>query len=116
MPNTTDFRFGDVVLIRFPFSNQRSAKQRPAAIVSSAAYNADHPDLVIMAITSHVGMEAPRWEIIIERWAEAGLLKPSALKPVLATVERRLIRRRLGRLNDDDLARLRDLLDVMLAE
>lgn len=116
MPSTTGFRFGDVVLIRFPFSDQRSAKQRPAVIVSSDAYNANHPDLIIMAITSHVGMEEPRWDIIIKNWTDAGLLKESALKPVLATVERRLVRRRLGRLDDDDLARLRGLLDAMLAD
>lgn len=116
MLNTTGFRFGDVVLIRFPFSNQRSAKQRPAAVASSDAYNADQPDLIIMAITSQWGAEEPRWDINIENWTEAGLLKASALKPVLATVERRLVRRRLGRLHDDDLARLRGLLDVMLAD
>jgi len=64
MPNTTGFRFGDVVLIRFPFSDQRSAKQRPAAIVSSDTYNAHHPDLMIMAITSRFDMEEPRWDIV----------------------------------------------------
>ena len=38
MPNTTGFEFGDVVLVVFPFTNQQGAKQRPAVVVSSAAY------------------------------------------------------------------------------
>jgi mRNA interferase MazF len=48
------YEFGDVVLVRFPFTNQATFKQRPAAIVSSRAYNVAKPDVVIMAITSQV--------------------------------------------------------------
>jgi mRNA interferase MazF len=48
------YEFGDVVLVRFPFTNQAAFKQRPACIVSSRAYNAAKPDVIIMAITSQV--------------------------------------------------------------
>ena len=54
--------FGNVVLVRFPFTNQTAAKQRPAA----------------------------------------GLIKPSAIKPVFATIEQALIIRKLGELLDAD--------------
>jgi hypothetical protein len=34
MPNTTDYRFGDLVLVPFPFTDQTGIKKRPAVVVS----------------------------------------------------------------------------------
>jgi mRNA interferase MazF len=55
----TDFKFGDVVLVPFPFSDQISTKKRPAVIVSSPAYHQSRPDLILMAITSQTSL-SPR--------------------------------------------------------
>jgi len=33
------YEFGDVVLVRFPFTNLAAFKQRPACVVSSRAYS-----------------------------------------------------------------------------
>ncbi len=44
--------FGDVLLVPFPFTDQQGSKQRPAVVVSSCAYNANRPDVLMMAITS----------------------------------------------------------------
>jgi mRNA interferase MazF len=44
----------------------------------------------------------------------AGLLKASAIKPVVTTIENRLVLRRLGRLKDGDQASLRQLLTTIL--
>ncbi len=57
------FEFGDVVLIRFPFTNQSASKQRPAVIVSSRAYNTAKPDVVVMAITSQLRASAALGEV-----------------------------------------------------
>lgn len=48
------FEFGDVVLVPFPFTNQRASKKRPAVVVSNRVYNTARPDLVVMAITSQL--------------------------------------------------------------
>jgi mRNA interferase MazF len=48
------YEFGDVVLVPFPFTNQKSFKKRPAVVVSSKAYNIAKPDIIIMAITSQL--------------------------------------------------------------
>jgi mRNA interferase MazF len=47
-------------------------------------------------------------------WKEAGLLKPSMIKPVLATVEKRLILRKLGRFREEDRLSLQEILHVIL--
>ena len=47
----TTYERGNVILVPFPFSNQTTAKKRPAVIISSNAYNSTSSDIVIMAIT-----------------------------------------------------------------
>ena len=104
---TTRFEFGDIVLVPFPFTDQAAAKQRPAVVVSNAAYNRAKPDLLLMAVTSQLRATAALGEIWIGQWQAAGLLKPSAVKPVFATIEQRLVIRRLGTLATADQAALR---------
>ena len=106
--------FGDVVLVPFPFTDQSAAKRRPAVVVSSDAYHNERPDLVILAITSQVRSGAGIGEVAVAQWKEAGLLKPSVLKPVVATIERGLVLRKLGRLEEEDRRALRGVLDVIL--
>ena len=102
----TSYDFGDVVLVPFPFTDQSGMKKRPAVVVSSAAYNISRLDLILMAITSQIRSTKSFGEVIIAEWQKAGLLKPSVIKPVLTTVERRLILRQLGRLEPSDRATL----------
>jgi mRNA interferase MazF len=44
----------------------------------------------------------------------AGLLKPSVVKPVFATLEQRFVLRRLGALVDDDRAPLRKVISEII--
>lgn len=108
------FEFGDVVLVRFPFTNQTAYKQRPAVIVSSRSYNVARPDVVIMAITSQVHSVMGVGEVQIGEWKAASLLKPSAIKPVFATVEQNLILRTLGVLGAADQRALRQAISDVL--
>jgi len=50
----TGFEFGDLVLVPFPFTDQRTTKRRPAVVVSSKRYHTERPDLIILAVTSRV--------------------------------------------------------------
>jgi mRNA interferase MazF len=47
-------------------------------------------------------------------WQQANLLKPSAIKPVFATLEHRLIIRRLGVLQPQDQSALRTAIAAVL--
>lgn len=114
MPTTTGFRFGDVVLVSFPFTSQAGVKQRPAAVVSSAAYQKSRPDVILLAITSQVRARPGFGEALVVDWQGAGLLKPSVLKPVLLTAEKTLIRKTLGTLQAADQAALRKVLQSLL--
>jgi mRNA interferase MazF len=115
MPTTTVSEFGDVVLVPFPFTDQSAAKKRPAVVVSSNAYHRERPDLILMAVTSQA-RPAGFGDIPVQHWKEAGLLRPSVLKPLLATVDRHLVIRTLGRLRPQDRDALRRGLRTILAE
>ena len=115
MPITIGYKFGDVVLVPFPFTDQTAAKKRPAVVVSSATYHRHRDDVVVMAVTSQPSKPARvPGEVLITDWEKAGLLKPSLIKPVLATLERGLILRKLGDLQDRDRDALRAALQQIL--
>ena len=98
----THFEFGDVVLVRVPFTDQRGSKQRPAVVVSGAAYGRARPDVILMAVTGRIRSPRGFGEVVIEDWGAAGLVKPSTVKPVMFTIEKRLVVRTLGQLTERD--------------
>ena len=115
MPNTIAYSFGDVVLVPFPFTDQTASKKRPAVVVSADAYHRRRPDVIVMAVTSQILRPAGvPGEVLIGDWQGAGLPKASLIKPVIATIERRLILKKLGVLQGDDVEALRSALQQIL--
>ena len=108
------YEFGDVVLVPFPFTSQAASKKQPAVIVSNRPYNLAKPDVIVMAITSQPRPIPGVGEVWIAQWQIAGLLKPSAVKPVFATLEQELIIRRLGTLAVTDRDTVRQSIREML--
>ncbi len=108
------FEFGDIVLVPFPFTSQTASKKRPAVVVSSRAYNAAKPDIVVMAVTSQLRPAPILGEVWLQDWQSSGLIKPSAIKPVFATLEQALIIRSLGALVPADREALRQAIGQIL--
>jgi mRNA interferase MazF len=98
----TGYKRGTIVLLPFAFSDQSSAKIRPAVVVSP-----DYPsdDLLVVAVTS-VGDGLRPGEFAFQFWREAGLIHPSFAKRAVASVTGNLVRKQLGQLREPDLARL----------
>ena len=110
----TAYNFAAVVLVPFPFTDQSQAKQRPALIVSATRYQAERPDLIVMAITSRIRSPAAFGEVPIRDWHAAGLLKPSVIKPVIATLAQTLVIKVLGQLSAHDQRALKDAIATLL--
>lgn len=110
MPSMTTYSFGDVVLVRFPFTNEQGSKRRPAVVVSNQSYNQHKPDVILAPITSQVRTPLGFGEAMIQDWQAAGLLKPSVLKPVIVTVEKPMLAHTLGKLRQADQQTLREMI------
>lgn len=93
----TTYRSGDLVLIAFPYSSGAQTKNRPAMVVMDTG---DTDVLVARVTTQRVQCNH---DIPIEEWRDAGLLAPSAVRlHRLATLEKSLVQRHLGCVQDAD--------------
>jgi mRNA interferase MazF len=100
------FRRDDVVLVPFPLGDLSTTKARPAVVVSGALYHATEPDLLLAALTSKVAAAIGPLHYSLDDWRAAGLRHPSALKPVLFTLDPVRVIYRVGALTPADLAQV----------
>ena len=59
-----NYEQGEIVLLRFPFSDLSSSKQRPALVLSPHSFNAAQEDVITCLITSHI--ESDSYGVIIQ--------------------------------------------------
>lgn len=101
--------FGDICLIKFPFSDALNAKKRPAVLLSTDTDG----DAIFLRITTQLDSHE---SLVIENWRECGLLAPSCIKVrKFATLNLDLVDRRLGRLTIQDMNALLNSLEGWLA-
>ena len=95
MPN---YSKGDVLLVRYPFTDLSGVKVRPAVVV-----HAPHPshDSLIIPLTSRLTSLLPG-EFLFKDWEKAGLNVPTAVKRGIYTIHPSLIARIVGRLSAQD--------------
>ncbi|HID08474.1 MAG TPA: toxin-antitoxin system, toxin component, MazF family protein [Armatimonadetes bacterium] len=67
-----------------------------------------------MAVTSQIRAKAGFGEAVIEDWHSAGLLKPSAIKPIVFTAEKTIVRKTLGQLSDNNQDSLRAVIESVI--
>ncbi|MEJ2693185.1 MAG: type II toxin-antitoxin system PemK/MazF family toxin [Candidatus Thiodiazotropha sp.] len=114
MPSTTAYKYGEVVLVGFPFTNLQTTKKRPAVVISDTAYQQGRPDVILMAITSQMRQPLTFGEYLLRDWQQARLLKPSVLKPLIATIEQKRIIKTMGQLSPADRQGLQRTLQTIL--
>jgi len=87
--------FGDVVLIKFPFSSGLESKKRPAFIIRDT----HDGDVILCRITSKIYNS--KYDYFIERWVGLGLKLPSVIRlHKIATVEYSMIEKVMGTFSD----------------
>lgn len=96
------FSKGEVVLVRYPFTDLSTSKTRPAVV-----YQLPHSskDIIIIFLTSRTtGLQGGEFEL--SDWQAAGLNVPTALKRGLFTAHESLILKKVGQLSKQDLNQL----------
>ncbi len=90
---------GDLVLIRFPFTDLPADKLRPALVLGGISGD----DAIVAFVSSQLSRDGSAAEIVVEpsnsEFAATGLKSASLIRlNKLATLHRGLIRRRIGRI------------------
>ena len=95
----TTYKAGDIVLLRFPFTDLKSGKKRPAVIISSDDFFNRNKDVILLALTSK---DQEDESFRLADWQVAGLLKSTWVKPLLGTFSSDLMVKKIGKLSIND--------------
>ena len=101
----TNYKWGDIVLVDFGFSEGAGSKKRPALIISSDNYHKGRQEVIVAAITSNI-KRVLFGDTKIDRWKEAGLIYPSLVTGVIRTIKVSVIIHKLGALSKQDLQKV----------
>ncbi|RLD59709.1 MAG: type II toxin-antitoxin system PemK/MazF family toxin [Bacteroidetes bacterium] len=90
------FNFGDIVLLKFPFTNNQTYKKRPALIIND--YN--DGDVIVCRITSKIYNS--KQDVYIKGWESSGLKLPSVIRVhKIATLEKEMVELKMGVIDDN---------------
>ena len=108
MSNAPPFKRGDVVLVPFPFTDLTGQKRRPAIVLAVGAHS---DDVILAFISSIVPKTLAKADVLLQignkHFKQTGLKVSSIIRlNKLATIEKRLIRRRLGKLHATQLPKI----------
>ena len=96
---------GEVVLVRFPFTDLATVKKRPALVLTRTTRSPRNRLVTLAMITSQVEGLKLEGDVLLKDWKAAGLLHPSLLRLAkIATIDEQLIEKAIGRLSALDLA------------
>jgi mRNA interferase MazF len=102
----TSYNRGDIILVDIAFSGAVGYKRRPAVVISADHFNKAGIKLIVAAITSNVSPPFRPGDTLLNDSRVAGLLKPSAVRGVLATVDKSDVVRKLGVLSPRDFVKV----------
>jgi mRNA interferase MazF len=107
----------DLVLLPFPFTDLSATKQRPCLILAAFQPRGLPEHYVVAMVTGHLDGVAFSGDTRFTKWREAGLAKPSIARLAkIVTVERGLIRKKLGTVQASDRQAIRREFRKVLSE
>jgi mRNA interferase MazF len=89
-------------LLRFPFSNLRSSKVRPAIVLSNNKYNRNSEDFIAVPLTSNLRLKDYAILVTNNELESGNLIVDSKVKvDRIFSVSQRLVRMEIGRIRTD---------------
>ncbi len=110
---------GDIVTVLFPFSSGTGAKHRPALVVQNDVNNRRMTNVIVAAITTTKHRSGQPTQLLVEFASPVGQQSGLAHDSVvtcenLATLDKSLVRRKLGTLTDEAMKQIDLCLKVSL--
>lgn len=101
--------FGDIVLLKFPFTGGQSAKRRPALVLKDC----DDGDVIVCRVTAQI--HSSEFDVNIKDWQATGLRLPSVIRVhKLATLEKSIVEILLGKIDTPTTQQVRDIFSKFL--
>ncbi|HRZ96484.1 MAG TPA: type II toxin-antitoxin system PemK/MazF family toxin [Paludibacter sp.] len=89
------FNFGDIVLLKFPYTDNKTFKRRPALIINDFRDG----DVIVCRITSQI--YKTNNDVLIPNWENSGLKLQSVIRVhKLATLDKDLIELYMGKIDN----------------
>ncbi|MEW6666905.1 MAG: type II toxin-antitoxin system PemK/MazF family toxin [Thermodesulfobacteriota bacterium] len=105
----TTYEFGDVVLLAFPHTDLTTISKRPAVVI----YDSGDQDVLVARVTSQEQLTEADHRLA--DWRKCGLLAESYVRlGKQATVGKQLVARKLGRVETEDMEKLKTILKKIL--
>lgn len=87
--------FGDIVLLKFPFTDNKTFKKRPALIINDF----EDGDIIVCRITSQI--YNTKNDLFVDEWEKFGLKLSSVIRVhKLATLDKNMVETKLGKVDD----------------
>lgn len=100
--------FGDIVLLKFPFTDGTTFKRRPALIINDF----DDGDLIVCRITSQI--YKTKNDIYIDNWEKSGLKLPSVIRVhKIATLEKDMVEFIMGHIEKPTKEKVRKIISKL---
>lgn len=99
---------GDIVLIKFPFTDLSESKNRPALVLVRR-----QSDVVVAFITSNI-IRSENWDIVLEPNLQNGLKHISVIKiSKIATLDKTLVLGKIGQIDSSDILKVNEGLSLL---
>jgi len=97
-----NYQIGEIILLAFPYVDQRNVKRRPALVLLDTG----NGDVVVARVTSQ--QVQTEYDVKLIEWKRDGLLLPSIVRlHKLATLQKTLVERQFDILTTKDLSRVK---------
>ncbi len=104
-----NYKLGEIVLIKFPFTDNLSFKKRPALIIKDT----NDGDVIVCRITSK--LYNTKYDIELKNWSQNGLQLPSVIRVhKIASLEKNMIDRKLGEIDNNVKTQVINVIQTLL--
>ncbi|MCX6258955.1 MAG: type II toxin-antitoxin system PemK/MazF family toxin [Bacteroidia bacterium] len=96
--------FGDIILLKFPFSDGQTYKKRPALIINDF----NDGDIIVCRITSQIYYS--KHDVIIDNWEKSGLKLPSVIRVhKIATLSKDIVEIVIGQIDESQVSKIKTI-------
>ncbi|MDF2431912.1 MAG: mRNA interferase MazF [Mucilaginibacter sp.] len=105
-----NYKLGEIVLVKFPFTNNLGFKKRPALIIKDT----NDGDVIVCRITSKLYNSS--YDIELKNWSKNGLQLPSVIRVhKMASLEKNMIDRNLGEIDNNVKTEVINIIQTLLS-